>query len=207
MMEYELVPVRKMCALEFVFPHHLKNMTKMIYKDGIMKLPLIVEREHNIVLDGSHRHVFLAMEGFKFAPVRYVDYDDPHIRVGTHLMHRHLVDGPVNISKEEVIRRGITGDLFPPRTTRHFFPFRKTETVDIPLSKLGKGDIIDLSGNIADVDIQEEIDHNKKFIREIEDEIDESIRYLEEVRQTKKYLYKQIEEMEKQKNVHRVFSG
>ena len=196
-MKYELVPIEKLRALEMIFPHHLENIVKIIHRDGVMKLPLIVEKDHNIVLDGSHRHVFIAMEGFKYAPVRYVDYNDPHIRVGTHLMHRHIIDGPVNISKEEVIRRGLSGDLFPPRTTRHFFPFRKTETVDVPLTDLGKRKSIDMSKHVADVSLQEEIDHNKKFIKEIEDEIDESIRYLEEVRQTKRYLMTQIEEMEK----------
>jgi len=198
-MKYELVPIEKLRALEMIFPHHLENIVKIIHRDGVMKLPLIVEKDHNIVLDGSHRHVFIAMEGFKYAPVRYVDYNDPHIRVGTHLMHRHIIDGPVNISKEEVIRRGLSGDLFPPRTTRHFFPFRKTETVDVPLTDLGKRKSIDMSKHVADVSLQEEIDHNKKFIKEIEDEIDESIRYLEEVRQTKRYLMTQIEEMEKRK--------
>ena len=198
-MKYELVPIEKLRALEMIFPHHLENIVKIIHRDGVMKLPLIVEKDHNIVLDGSHRHVFIAMEGFKYAPVRYVDYNDPHIRVGTHLMHRHIIDGPVNISKEEVIRRGLSGDLFPPRTTRHFFPFRKTDTVDVPLTDFGKRKPIDMSKHIADVSLQEEIDHNKKFIREIEDEIDESIRYLEEVRQTKRYLMTQIEEMEKRK--------
>ena len=198
-MKYELVPIEKLRALEMIFPHHLENIVKIIHRDGVMKLPLIVEKDHNIVLDGSHRHVFIAMEGFKYAPVRYIDYNDPHIRVGTHLMHRHIIDGPVNISKEEVIRRGLSGDLFPPRTTRHFFPFRKTETVDVPLTDLGKRKSIDMSKHVADVSLQEEIDHNKKFIKEIEDEIDESIRYLEEVRQTKRYLMTQIEEMEKRK--------
>lgn len=198
-MKYTLVPVEKLRALEYVFPHHLANICKMIYDDGVIKLPLIVEKKYNIVLDGSHRHIFFAKEGFKFAPVRYVDYDDPHIRVGTHLMHRHLIDGPINISKEEVIRRGKTGDLFPPRTTRHFFPFRKTETIYLPLSKLGKRKPMDVSNHIAKVDIKEEINHNKKYINEIDDEIDEIIRYLEEIRQTKIYLREQIIEMGKEK--------
>ncbi len=197
-MKYELMPIGKLRALEYVFPHHLKNLTKMIYRDNIMRRALIVEKEHNIVLDGSHRHVFIAMEGFAFAPVHYVDYNDPHIRVGTHRMHRILVDGPVNISKKEVIRRGTTGDLFPPRTTRHFFPFLTPE-IDIPLSELGRRESIDMKNHIANVDVQKEIDHNKKYIQEIEEETDEIIRYLEEGRRTKKYLSTQINEMEKQK--------
>ena len=195
-MKYELVPIEKLKPLEKVFPHHLKNLTKMIYKDGVMKHPIIAEKTHGIVLDGSHRYVFLLHESFKLVPVIYVDYNNPHIRVGTHLMHRHVINGPVNISKGDVILRGVTENLYPPRTTRHFFPFRKYEQIDVPLSDLKKGEKKDVSKYIADVSLQEEINHNKKYLGEIEEEIDEIIRYLEEVRLVKKYLNKQVEEME-----------
>ena len=195
-MRYELVPIEKLRPLEYVFPQHLKNLTEMIYKDKVMKHPLIVEKEHGIVLDGSHRYVFLLHDSFKLAPVIYVDYNSPHIRVGTHLMHRHIVNGPVNISKKEVVRRGLGGDLFPPRTTRHFFPFRKYDSIDVPLSKLEKGEKKDVKKYVADVSIQDEIKHNKKYLSEIDEEIDEIIKYLEEVRLVEKYLNKQVEEME-----------
>ena len=193
-MMYVLVPTEKIRALEYVFPHHLKNLQNMILKDGVIKYPLIVEKKYKIVLDGSHRHVFLAMKGFRYCPVLYVDYNDPHIRVGTHRLHRLIIDGPVNISKEEVIRRGKTGDLFPPRTTRHFFPFLRPQ-IDVPLKQLKKRKPIDMSKNISKVDISEEIEHNQKYIKEIEEETEELIRYLEEGIRTKRYLTKQIEEM------------
>ena len=196
-MEYELVPIEKIRALEHVFPHHLENLKNMIYKNKMVKYALIVEKDHNIVLDGSHRHVVLAMGGFKYAPVHYVNYKDENIRVGTVLSHRFLIEDHVGISKKEVIKRGESGDLFPPRTTRHFFPFRKSERIDIPLSKLGKREPIDMSKNIAKVDISKEINHNVKYIHEIEEEIDEIILYLSEVRQVKKYLLQQIEKMQK----------
>jgi len=197
-MEYELIPIERLRALEQVFPNHLKNLKEMIYKNGMMKYAIIAERKHNIVLDGSHRHVFLAMENFKLAPVHYVDYENPHIQVGTVLSHRFLIESPTGISKKEVIKRGMSGNLFPPRTTRHFFPFRKTVRIDVPLSKLKKGNTLDVRSHIADVDIKEEIDHNKKYIQEIEEETDIIIHYLEEGRKTKKYLCQQVEKMEKQ---------
>jgi len=196
-MKYQLVPVEKLKPLEKVFPNHLKNLTNIICGDGVMKHPLIAENKYGIILDGSHRYIFLLHESFKFAPVIYVDYNSPHIRVGTHLMHRHVINGPVNISKEEVVRRGITGNLFPPRTTRHFFPFRKYECIDVPLERLKRGKKVDVGEYIANVSIQEEIDHNKKYLKELEEEMDEVIRYLEEIRLVKKYLNKQVEEMEK----------
>ena len=120
-MKYELIKTKEIKALEFVFPYHLKNLTKMILDSGYITTPLIVTREHNIVLDGSHRHIFLLQKGFKYAPVCFVDYNSDDIRVGTHLMHRHIIEGSKGISKEEVIQRGLTGNLFKPRTTRHFF--------------------------------------------------------------------------------------
>ena len=123
MQKYELIDIENLRPLELVFPNHLENLRKIIKSDGIMKQALIVDKDNKIVLDGSHRHVFLLMEGYKFAPVQFVDYSDPHIRVGTSRIHRMLIKGDVGISKEEVIERGINGNLFSPRTTRHFFPF------------------------------------------------------------------------------------
>jgi len=191
------IPVEKIKPLEKVFPHHYENLKKMIYKDGFIKYALVVEKEHNIVLDGSNRHLFLALEGYKYAPVHYVDYNNPHIRVGSLRMHSIHIDlRPVEITKEEVIERGINGDLFPPRTTRHFMPFLRPE-LNIQLKKLGKRNPIDLTKNIADVSIQEEIENNKKYILEIEEEITEMIHYMEESIRTKKYLLNQIKEMKK----------
>lgn len=195
-MRYELIKTKKIKALEYVFPHHYANLRKMIYDVGYMKYALIVEDKYNIVLDGSNRHLFLALEGFKYAPVHYVDYSDTHVRVGSNRIHRILINSSVTVTKNDVIRRGTTGDLYPPRTTRHFIPFLRPE-INISLKKLGKCKPIDLSDNIADVSIQEEIDHNKMYIREIESEITENIHYMEESVRVKEYLYKQIEEMEK----------
>jgi len=197
-MKLDFVPVEDIRALEMVFPNHLSNLRNMIIDDQFMKQALIVEKDSNIVLDGSHRHIFLLMEGYKYAPVHYVDYNDPNIRIGTNRVHRLLVEGSVNISKEEVVKRGISGNLFEPRTTRHFFPFLRPE-IDIPLSDLGTREPVDVRNNIMDVDIIKEIEHNKEYVKEIESETDEILRYLMEGINTKKYLLKQIENLEKNK--------
>lgn len=195
-MKLEFIPTEKLRALEMVFPHHYENLKKMIYKDGYMKYALIVENKYNIVLDGSNRHMFLALEGFKYVPVHYVDYSDHNVRVGSNRVHRMIINNPVTVTKQEVIRRGRTGDLYPPRTTRHFVPFLRPE-LNIPLERLERRGPIDLSDNIADVGIQDEIKHNEKYIAEIESEVTEIIHYLEESVRTKKYLQEQIIEMKK----------
>lgn len=191
---YEIISVDRLRALEMIFPRHLKNLTEMIDRDKVMKQPIIADRETGIVLDGSHRHVFLLMKGFKTAPVKLVDYSSQYIRVGTTRRHNFLVDGPTNISKAEVIRRGLSGDLFPPRTTRHFFPFLK-EHINLPLSQLKKGKPIKVDDHIFDVDVRVEIEHNEKYITEIDEEMAEAIRHLHEAVCTKQYLREQIKAM------------
>lgn len=202
-----IVPISILKPLELVFPYHLKNLSKMIMKSGIVETPIIADKKHGIVLDGSHRYIFFLKNGFKTVPVHFVDYEDENIRVGSRLIHRYLIEGDINISKEEVVRRGLTGDLFTPRTTRHFFPFRKNERMDVPLEDLESGEPVDVSKYIANTDIQDEINHNKKYLKEIENEFDELIRYMEEVRQTKQYLKKQIELMENNNRKTAFFPG
>jgi len=194
-MKWELIPTEKIKPLEYVFPNHLKNLENQILSDNVLKEPLIIDNKHFIVLDGSHRHIILLKNGFKYTPVILVDYDNPHIRVGTHRIHRLIIDEPVNISKKEVINRGRKGDLFPPRTTRHFFPFLRPK-IEIPLEKLEKIKPVDVSKNIAQVDIKYEILNNKQYINEIDEETEQLIHYLEENIHIKKYLLKQVVFME-----------
>ena len=197
-----ITPINFLKPLEKVFLYHLKNLSKMILSKGIVQTPIIADKKHGIVLDGSHRYIFFLMNGFKEVPVKFVDYHDEHIRVGSRLIHRYLIEEKMNISKEEVIKRGLSGNLFPPRTTRHFFPFRKNERINLPLDSLKKGKNVDVGNFIADTTLQNEIDHNQKYLSEIENEFDELIRYMEEIRQTKNYLKNQILMMqEKPKSV------
>jgi hypothetical protein len=195
----EIIPITKLKPLELVFPFHLKNLGDMITASQNITSPILADKDTGIVLDGSHRYAYLYGEGYELAPVEWVDYKDENIRVGTHLMHRHIIDGSTNISKAEVVYRGRSGNLFSPRTTRHFFPFRKNTFANVPLSQLRKGNKRDIVYLIAKVSVDEEIAHNRKYIEEIEFEFEEIIRYMEEVRQTKYYLKKQIEMMEKTK--------
>ena len=208
-MNWKMIKTKKIKPLEYVFPHHLENLRQMILQDGMIKYPLIIESKNKIVLDGSHRYVFLMMEGIENAPVIEVDYLDPHVRVGTHRLHRHIINGPVNISKQEVLTKGITGNLFPPRTTRHFIPFLRPK-INVKLERLGTMKKIDMKWIIADVDVQKEIEHNKGYIKELEEEKEELRNYLKECDRTKKYLKEQIikmtEENWRKMNDNRVLS-
>lgn len=199
-MRYEIVPIDKLIPLEKVFPIHLKNLEKMIDKDGFVLKAIIADKKNGIVLDGSHRYVYFLKNGYKTVPVYWVDYDDEDIRVGTRLKHRFLIDDDSGINKEECRRRALNGDLFLPRTTRHFFTFKKVD-ISLSLDRLKKAELVDVSNLISDVDVSDEIDHNKRYIEEINEEMEIIIQYLSEVSQTREYLTKQIELMDQLRKV------
>ena len=160
--------IKELKPLELVFPNHLKILCKLIIDSGIIESPIIADKKTGIILDGSHRYIFFLKHGYKEAVVKYIDYFDENIRVGTHLMHRHIIDGSTNISKQEVIKRGLSGNLFPPRTTRHFFPFRKNTFANISLIDLKKGKPRDVAQYIADVNIEDEISRLRSQLKGLE---------------------------------------
>jgi len=186
-MKYEIIPISKLLPLEKVFPTHLRNLEDMINRDGYILKALIVDKKRGIILDGSHRYVYFLKNGFREVPVHLVDYDSEDIRVGTRLKHRFFINDDLGISKLECINRAESGDLFPPRTTRHFFTFRKVD-ISLPLKQLKRGKRVDVSHLIDDVDISYEIAEDEKYISEINEEIEIIINYLSEVSETKKYL-------------------
>jgi len=197
-----IVPIASLLPLEQVFPVHLKNLGDMIDDSGIMMKALIVDIEDGIILDGSHRYAYLLSRGFKEAPVYLVDYDDENIRVGSRLLHKFLIkEGEdVKISKQICREHARSGSLFPPRTTRHFFPFRKAD-ISLPLGRLVQGRPVSVDHLVSDADINEEINHNRSYIEEISEEYEAIIQYLSEVAQTKKYLEDQVLKMSNSKKI------
>jgi len=199
-MKYEIVPIEKLRPLEKVFPTHFKNLENMINSDGFILKAIIADKKTGTILDGSHRYVYFLKYGYKEVPVYFTDYSSDDTRVGTLLEHRFLIKGSTGISKRACLARAESGDLFSPRTTRHFFTFRKFD-ISLPLSQLKKGGCRDVSNLIADVSIFEEIEYNKKYISEIESETNIIIKYLSEVSETKEYLEKQVEKMDATRQV------
>lgn len=72
----------------------------MILSDGYIKKPIITDKETGTVLDGSHRFVFLLINGFVKAPVLWVNYFDDSIRLGTRLKHRFLIRERIELTKK-----------------------------------------------------------------------------------------------------------
>ena len=165
----EFVDTASLRPIEKINPRHFRAIEKQILLDGTIYKPLLVDRLTMAVLDGSHRYAFLKKNQFRLAPVILVDYDDESIFVGNHLAHRFDLTETKWITKAHVRATAMSGDLYPPRTTRHFFPFRKH---DLPasLGKLGRGSEVDISHLFGETTLEAELASNQEYIAELVEE-------------------------------------
>jgi len=115
---------------EEVIPENLEKRTAKLLERGFYK-PIIVDRRSMVILDGHHKWTAAKSLGLARVPVLLVDY---------------LADGGVevdvwpdcgkdSITKHEVLEMGLSGGVFPPKTSRHTLPF-KIPSISIPLSDL-----------------------------------------------------------------------
>lgn len=187
----ELVDIDFLKPLELVFNSHFNNLEKMILDNGYIVKPIIADKNTGTILDGSHRYAFLVKNGYLTAPVHFVDYLSDNIRLGTKLKHRFLVDDDISLTKDECIKRAEEGNLLPPRTTRHFFSFRKKDFI-VKLSELGRGHPKDIDFLIFKHSVNYELEHNINYIKELDEEVDVIVNYLAELNETKRYIQEQI---------------
>jgi hypothetical protein len=93
----------------------LQKLIADVRRGVLVQDPVIADQKTFVILDGHHRHAACKVLGIEYIPCILVDYESPGIRVETRRPD-------VCVSKQEVIRRGLSGDLYPPKTTRHIFP-------------------------------------------------------------------------------------
>jgi hypothetical protein len=97
---------------EEIRPNYLEELKNEILSDGILKMPIAVDKKTYIILDGHHRLHALKKIGCKRIPVILFDYQSPEIEV---LPHR---EGET-VTKEMIIRTALAGRRMPPKTSKH----------------------------------------------------------------------------------------
>lgn len=123
------VPINKLNQHEKVDAKHLKFIKNKIKKAGIFKEPIIVDKEYLVILDGHHRLNSCKELGLSKIPCLLVHYlNDPKIRVTARRKE-------YNITKNKVIEMGLSKDVFPHKTTKHYIPHR-VKNLKIPINEL-----------------------------------------------------------------------
>ncbi len=122
---------------EEIRPEYLEQLKNEIQSDGILKMPIAVDKKTYIILDGHHRLHALKKIGCKRIPVILFDYQSPEIEV---IPWR---EGE-NITKEMIIQTALAGRRMPPKTSKHMIIIKGElkhisileKDIDIPLEEL-----------------------------------------------------------------------
>ncbi len=109
-----LVRIDKLIGHERVSSTRLRAVRSAIHTDGVVRRPVIVERNSEVILDGHHRVRALRDLGAKRVPVAYVRYSDTNVRV--YMRRKGML---MKMIKRAVIEMAKENKLFPSKTTRH----------------------------------------------------------------------------------------
>jgi len=132
-----LVDLEVLKEHEEIRPDYLEEFKNEILSDGILKMPIAVDKKTYIVLDGHHRLHALKKIGCKRIPVILFNYQSPEIEV---VPQR---EGET-VNKEMIVQTALAGRRMPPKTSKHMILIEGElkhisilETViNIPLEKL-----------------------------------------------------------------------
>jgi len=111
----DLVSMEVLRPHEETIPKKVDELEKMTHRWRAYVLPLVVDKKTGVILDGHHRHQVALRLDLKFLPCVQVDYiEDDTIELDV-----WPNCGRDYVSKEEVIKAGLNGELFTPKTSRN----------------------------------------------------------------------------------------
>ena len=126
-MSFEIVEIDALLPHEEVDFENYEVVSAGIAENNIIERAIIVDKKSNVILDGHHRYSVLLDLGCKYIPVVYVKYiQDDSFELDFYPNRKHL-----RCSKEEVLKKAVSGKLFPYKTTKHTHKLDLTCNVDL----------------------------------------------------------------------------
>lgn len=110
--QFALVPIQDLHGHEQIDEEKVVELMAEIRRAGVLSEPIWVARGSLVILNGHHRVEALRRLGAPRIPAWLLDYETDLVSL------EPWRPGPP-ITKAEVVRRGIAGHPFPPKTTRH----------------------------------------------------------------------------------------
>jgi len=95
-----------------VDPGHLDRLRREIESDGVLRMPIAVDRGTNTILDGHHRLHALRQLRCRRIPVVFLNYHSPRVAVTA---WRDADE----VTKASVLDAALNGRRLPPRTSKH----------------------------------------------------------------------------------------
>lgn len=103
------------------------EVMESILASGVWTRKVALERNHFTIMDGHHRFEVARRIHLKRLPCSLLHYDDVEV---------HSRREGIAFTKEEIVSRGLSGLLFPHKTTRHVFHKDDDLVCAIPLAVL-----------------------------------------------------------------------
>jgi len=91
----------------------LSTIKKHVINNGNWIVPIKIEAEHNLILDGHHSYALAKAMNLKYIPSHKFTYAD----VDMWSLREEL-----EITKEDVIKNALSNNLYPYKTVKHKFP-------------------------------------------------------------------------------------
>ena len=130
-MRVQLIPVEVLKPHEQVIQKKVDQLERMTIRWDAYTKPLLVDGATGTILDGHHRFEIAKRLDLQCLPCVVVDYlDDDSITLL--LWPSSDREG---ITKDDVIQAGLSGDLMPPKTSRHLLS-DDLPPISVPLSRL-----------------------------------------------------------------------
>lgn len=129
----QLIAIDRLKSHERTMSRRVGCLVREIKAEGNIRRPIIVDQQSMVVLDGHHRVEALRRIGAARIPVHFVDYLSPNVRV--YLRRKYL---NMHMIKQAVLYSGITGRVYPMKTTRHLIS-KQRSSQKILLKRLLKG--------------------------------------------------------------------
>ena len=116
-MDVELVPIVWLKPHEEVKPRNVDTLHEMTLRWSAYTKPLLVDGNTGAILDGHHRYHVGIRIGLSRLPVIKVDYlSDDGIELDI-----WPASNLESLTKQQVIEMALSGEVFPPKTSRHRF--------------------------------------------------------------------------------------
>jgi len=130
-MRVELVPIEILRPHEKTIPKKVDELEKMTNRWKAYVLPLVVDKNTGVILDGHHRHQVSIRLNLQCLPCVLVDY------FGDETVELDVWPncGRDSLTKEEVVEAGLNGALFSPKTSRHRLSDH-LPPISVPLTRL-----------------------------------------------------------------------
>lgn len=126
-----MIPVEVLKPHEQVIEKKVDQLERMTIRWDAYTKPLLVDGATGTILDGHHRYEIARRLDLQCLPCVVVEYlDDDSI---TLLLWPN--SDREGISKDDVIQAGLSGDLMPPKTSRHLLS-DDLPPISVPLSRL-----------------------------------------------------------------------